>query len=130
MQWIMKWQDVQGSGLNMIYSNFVTALEGRGATIKNFSQASSVSLWAFTNSKFIIVVNAVKFFPLCCVYLLWGCIFRQSMFYPKNSCSNFVPSTFCFSTHIHETCCAEGLSNTAAYINTNSTTLLRTQLLS
>jgi hypothetical protein len=50
------------------------------------------------------------------------------VFYPKSSCSNFVPSTFCFSTHIHETCCAEGLSNSAVYINTSSTTLLNVQI--
>jgi len=33
----MKLQDVQGSGLDMIYSNSETGLEGRGAIIKNFS---------------------------------------------------------------------------------------------
>jgi hypothetical protein len=58
------------SGLDMIYSKSKTGLEGQGSSIKNFSQASSVSLWAFTNLKFIIFLESVSFFSLCCVYLL------------------------------------------------------------
>jgi hypothetical protein len=75
--------NVQGSGLDMICSNSITGVEGQETISKHFSQGSSVFLWAFTYSKFIIVVNLVNFFFYAVLIFCKGAYFGNLCFIPR-----------------------------------------------